>query len=101
MTVPLHSEVSFGVVDSTPPTVICPSGNEVVADNGTNEANYTWSVTATDDQTAPGDIFVSCVPPPGSRFKFGRSNRVVCTAVDAAGNVGVCKFSVRVTGTVH
>jgi HYR domain len=78
--------------DTTPPVVTVP-GNQQVAAQGPFGAVVTWTATATDD--IDGAVAVTCTPGSGALFAFGATT-VVCTASDAAGNVGSASFTVTV-----
>lgn len=82
------------VVDTTPPTIICPAN---IVTKSTNVGNATGVVnypppTAGDNCSTPS---VSCSPPSGSQFPRGTTT-VTCTAKDAANNSASCSFSVVV-----
>jgi hypothetical protein len=71
----------------------CPT-NVVVACQGTNGAQVTWSVSAT-NRCLPSDLTVTCTPPAGSFFPLGHT-MVECCATDAAGRRRCCQFTVTV-----
>ncbi|MBI1851379.1 MAG: HYR domain-containing protein [Planctomycetes bacterium] len=82
-------------LDSTPPTMECPSAQTVECASSAGSV-VTFTVTAS-DSCDPSPI-VSCVPASGSTFALGTVT-VHCTATDAAGNVGMCAFDVMVADT--
>jgi len=79
------------VVDTTPPTITCPS-NIVVFTCGTNII-VTWTNVASD---ACSSVTVTSSPPSGSTFLPNTTNTVVATARDACGNSNSCTFTVTV-----
>src|SRR4029450_7715934 len=85
------------IVDSTPPTIVCPgnAGNVIVTNTEPGQCSVvvTFGATATDDCT--GVTNITCSPASGSRFEKG-TNEVVCMATDAVGNEGTCSFQVVV-----
>jgi len=80
------------VVDTTPPTVVCPS-NILVATCSSN-AVVTWTVGATDNCST--NITVTSTPPSGTTFARGTTNTVHVTASDGCGNTNTCNFTVTV-----
>jgi uncharacterized protein YjiK len=81
------------VTDTTAPVVTVP-GN--ITTNATSPAGtvVTFHAGASD---AVGVTSLACVPPSGSTFAIGTTT-VLCTANDAAGNVGHGSFTVHVKG---
>ena len=79
------------VVDTTPPTVRCPS-NIVVTSTSATGAVVTYSASASD---SCGIAAFGCTPPSGSTFPFGATT-VTCRAADDAGNSNSCSFTVTV-----
>ena len=84
------------VVDTTPPTIICPS-NIVVKTCGTNAVPVFWTVTATD---VCSSVTITSAPPSGSSFPANSTNTILCTATDACGNTNTCTFKVSVVRPV-
>lgn len=91
-----QSQCSFAlqVVDTTPPSIHCPSN--IVLSAFTPIA-VTFAATATDicDPTPT----VVCSPASGSVFPFG-TTRVNCSATDDDGNMSTCSFNVTVNQLV-
>jgi len=81
------------VVDSTPPTILCPRVVTVPCVSG-DGAVAEFETVASDICTP--DPRVVCTPASGTLFPLGRTT-VTCTATDAAGNVATCDFDVVVT----
>jgi hypothetical protein len=82
---------TFTVVDTTPPTIKCPSNVTAKPDIGKCTATVTYAPVVTDNCGATN----ACTPPSGSAFVVGTTT-VVCTAYDAAGNSNTCSFTVTV-----
>jgi hypothetical protein len=80
------------VVDSMPPSIVCPSNVVVSTDPSQCSALVSYSVTATDN-CAVASLLV--LPPSGSAFPKG-TNAVLCLAVDCGGNSNTCSFNVIV-----
>jgi probable HAF family extracellular repeat protein len=78
--------------DTTPPQLNLPNGVSQTA-TSPNGATVSYTATATDD--VDGDLAVDCSPASGSTFPLGITT-VNCSAEDAAGNVAVGSFEVRV-----
>jgi uncharacterized repeat protein (TIGR01451 family) len=81
------------IVDTTPPTISCPTNFVVVA---TNSAGAVVNYTTNASDTCGLASFI-CSPPSGSLFPIGITT-VTCTAKDAATNVSSCSFNVTVGG---
>jgi photosystem II stability/assembly factor-like uncharacterized protein len=82
---------SVRVGDASAPNVVVP--DDIVAGaTGADGVVVEFAVSATG---AEGPLVVDCVPASGSLFAIG-TRRVVCSASDAAGNVGSRSFSVTV-----
>lgn len=82
------------VVDAAPPRLVAPA-RLIEPCTGPRGAAVTFTVSAVD--TCDPAVVVECRPPSGSVFPVG-TNRVTCTAVDAAGNRAVLEFPVIVSG---
>lgn len=82
------------VVDTTPPTVICPPHTNV---DLTSTAGTTVFFSAQAMDLCAGQVSVTSVPPSGSLFPVG-TNTVVCSAVDGSGNGAQCSFTIVVRG---
>lgn len=81
--------------DTTPPQLSCPESLEVEC-TGDSGAVVEFEATAVDD-TDPSPS-VSCTPPSGTVFPFGKTV-VQVVATDAAGNSASCTFEVTVRDT--
>jgi len=81
------------VVDSTPPTIVCPPSQTVEAQDE-NGARVPFVVVAS-DTCSPVNIVV--MPAPGSLFPIG-TTPVQATAMDACSNTASCSFTVTVLG---
>jgi len=82
--------------DTLPPVIACPVTSReglVVLAQGAGGAVVSFNVSADDDHDPTPTIV--CSPPSGSLFPIGRK-LVICTAIDAAGNVSLCSFAVVV-----
>ena len=86
---------SVTVVDQSAPSISCPTNATVAAGANCTAtlASYTAAATATDNCTANPTKTQS--PAPGTSLSLG-TQIVTLTATDAAGNTGVCSFSVTV-----
>jgi microsomal dipeptidase-like Zn-dependent dipeptidase len=88
------------VVDTTPPVVTvngsATPGPMSVAGTSAQGAAVTFAVSATDN--FGGTVTPSCSPASGTIFPFHETT-VVCTATDAAHNIGSAFFTVTVTDT--
>jgi len=82
------------VPDALPPVIQCPSDLAVEASRPCG-ANVDFTVTAIDGCDASPSIL--CTPASGSLFPRG-DTIVLCTALDAAGNLSECSFTVSVSG---
>jgi PKD repeat protein len=81
------------VIDTEPPTLVCPANMVRSTDPGQCSAsNVIYVATAKDN--CPGVILV-CNPPSGSTFAKGVTI-VNCVATDASGNTNHCAFTVTV-----
>ena len=76
----------------TPPEITCPANIVVGNDPGLCSAVVNYVVTASDDC---GVVSLVSSPPSGSIFPVGVTN-VTATAVDTAGQVSMCNFTVTV-----
>jgi len=90
---PAEATRTVNVVDTLPPSVICPANISVCTSS--NSARVTFTLpTATDScDASPG---VSASPASGSDFPVGTTT-VTVTATDASGNSAECTFTVTVT----
>jgi hypothetical protein len=84
------------VVDTQPPTIICPANQ--IRSNSPNQcgAVVTYPAPTVTDNT-PGSSFV-CSPAAGSFFPIG-TTMVTCVATDSGGNHSNCSFTVTVNDT--
>ena len=80
--------------DALPPVLQCPPNRVVEADRPCG-ASVDFTVTAVDGCDATPTIL--CTPASGSLFPRG-DTIVLCTALDAAGNLAECSFVVGVSG---
>jgi hypothetical protein len=81
------------VVDTTPPSLSCPSGIVLEFQDEAGAA-ATYSVTATDLCSA---LNLVVTPPSGSRFPIGVTP-VLAQAADSSGNTAQCGFNVTILG---
>jgi N-acetylneuraminic acid mutarotase len=84
------------VIDTNPPFMNGPNGDQFRMATGPTGAIVTWTMTAND--TVDGPRPVTCNPPSGSPFPFGPTE-VTCTASDTRNNVATRKFTVIVQDT--
>jgi hypothetical protein len=91
------SSTSFDVVvtDTTPPVLHAPGG-VVWEATGPGGAPVTFTASAVD--LVDGSVPASCSPSSGSTFALG-SSHVMCSAIDAHGNVAHAGFDVIVRDT--
>lgn len=89
-------DVSPAALDLTPPVPLCTALTREATDPG--GATPAFSITATDDVSAPATITFSYAPAPGSAFPLGTTS-VLATAVDESGNVAQCSFDLTVVDT--
>ena len=84
------------VIDTQPPSIICPTNIARLTDPGQCSAsNVTFVVLVNDN--CPGATLL-CTPPSGTTFPKGVTI-VNCVATDAAGNTNQCSFTVTVKDT--
>ncbi len=82
---------SVTVVDTTKPTITCPSDISVTSgSSGTAVVTYAASASDTD-----GSVSIGYSQPPGSTFAIGTTT-VTATAMDIVGNTASCTFTVAV-----
>jgi len=84
------------VVDTTPPTIACPT-NLTLECTGTNGAQALFTATATD--ACDTNVSVNCSPPSGSFFQLG-TNSVICVATDGSGNTNTCTFTITINDPI-
>jgi uncharacterized repeat protein (TIGR03803 family) len=87
---------TVSVVDTTPPTIICPS-NTVTDATSPAGALVVFAPTASDNCSVAS---ITSSPASGSTFAIGDTS-VTCTATDAAGNRAACTFAVHVSGAAE
>lgn len=80
------------VLDTIPPTIICPPDTCVFVGPNINGTNVTYDAPFADDNCP---FNVSCSPASGSFFPIGTTT-VTCTATDNSGNSSTCTFDVIV-----
>jgi hypothetical protein len=85
------------VVDTQPPTIICPANISITAPDGQTSTVVNYA-NATGTDNCPG-VAVVCLPPSGSPFPLGITT-VTCTATDASANISSCTFKVAVSGAI-
>jgi hypothetical protein len=83
------------VVDTTAPTITCPS--PISAGGCTSGTGTVVTFTPTVTDTCDASPTVVCTPLSGSTFPAGTTT-VNCTATDHAGNTSTCSFPVTVSG---
>ena len=89
----MHSFITH-IADEEPPSITCPDDITEVADTGQPSTVVTWiGPTATDNS---GQVTISTDISPGL-LTIG-SQTITGTAVDGAGNVAQCTFTVLVQG---
>jgi len=81
-------------VDTTPPTITCPS--DVTARGQCSGNNVVTYPAPTASDNCPAQVTVTCSPASGSAFPVGQTT-VTCTAVDGCGNRAQCTFTVTVS----
>jgi hypothetical protein len=80
------------VVDTLPPTLVCPTN--MIVDSCNTNVVVTWTVVATDNCST--NITVISTPPSGSTFVRGTTNTVHVVATDGCGNTNTCDFTILV-----
>lgn len=92
------ADASFTVTvqDTTAPVVTPPAPVSQEA-TGPDGAAVAYGAASASDLVS-GEVAVSCEPPSGSTFPVGTS-AVICSATDAAGNVGTASTEMTVTDT--
>jgi uncharacterized repeat protein (TIGR01451 family) len=85
------------VLDTEEPAITCPANISKPVDAGQCSTTVTYTTPAATDNCS-GVGAVTCSPASGSVFPSGVTE-VSCTALDAAGNLGACSFTVTVTET--
>ncbi len=85
--------ITASLADATPPVVITPE-DVVVEATGPDGADVVYSGESATDET-DGPVPVVCSPASGTTFPIGTTD-VLCSATDAAGNVGGATFAVTV-----
>jgi probable HAF family extracellular repeat protein len=91
---------NFSVQDTTPPSVVCPAGVTLSADNNCQALvpDFSALVNASDNCTPAGQLTRSQVPPAGTSAGLG-VHSITVTVSDAAGNTASCSASLTVTDT--
>ncbi|HEV8360475.1 MAG TPA: HYR domain-containing protein [Candidatus Thermoplasmatota archaeon] len=86
------------VVDATPPVVTIDAPSVVEA---TSAAGAAVTYAATADDIVDGAFGATCDPPGGSEFGFG-AHTILCSATDAAGNLGTASATFEIVdGAPH
>lgn len=85
---------TVAVVDSTPPTILCPGDivTGVASGQQTRVVNFP-TPRATDNCS---QVEVTCLPPSGAQFPLGMTT-VTCRGRDDSNNEGSCSFVIRVS----
>ena len=91
-----NSCATLNVVDTQPPFLNIPSGDQTREATGPSGAVVSFFASAFD--SIDGDRPVRCNPPPGSTFGFGTTT-VTCSASDTSGNTATGSFTVTVRDT--
>jgi hypothetical protein len=86
----------FAAEDTTPPVVTPPANMTVEATSPSGAAVTYPPAKATDNVGVVSGP--TCSPPSGSTFPLGTTT-VICTASDAAGNMGSASFTIKVQDT--
>jgi hypothetical protein len=82
---------AVNVVDATSPVINgCPSNQSAC---GNTIPDFTGTITASDNCTAPGSIIVTQTPVAGSPIAPGMTVNITLTAKDAANNPSSCSFN--------
>ena len=84
------------VNDTQAPVLTCPANITQAAPAGQCSATVTYSPPTVSENCGAAPT-PTCNPPSGSIFPVGTTT-VNCTATDMASNVGVCSFTVTLTG---
>ena len=83
--------------DTEAPSLICPPNQTTETDFSKPTAVMVWTdPEATDNSELTPTV--TCNAENGSRFEIGETE-VLCQAVDQAGNLAICLFTVDVKGT--
>lgn len=83
------------------PVLTCPNLTHST-DMNSSVATFNLSATVSGFDAIDGVLSPSCnvtQDEDGHQFSFGATS-VVCSATDAAGNIGTCAFTVNVSGTL-
>ncbi|XP_071961244.1 uncharacterized protein [Antedon mediterranea] len=78
------------------PNLVCPEDQTRVTTS--NQGTVTWNDPSVTDNVDTG-LSATCTPPSGSSFNIG-STYITCSAMDTAGNTGICIFKVLVINVV-
>lgn len=80
------------VIDSFPPSIVCPVIPVIYNDSGLYGAIVDYQVTAIDDCS---ETIIISNPPTGSEFPIG-TTVVNASAQDQAGNIATCAFDIQI-----
>jgi hypothetical protein len=80
--------------DTTPPTISGAVSKTVRVPKRAKRVRVSYKVTAQD--AVDGAVPVTCKPPPGSRFKVGRTKVTCTTGTDSSGNTAIATFTITV-----
>ena len=85
------------MTDAEDPTIQnCPSNQSLETDLGNPTAVVSWiNLNASDNSRQLSTV--TCDPESGNQFGIGKT-KVICEAVDFAGNRATCVFTVNIQG---
>ena len=86
----------YSFIDTEAPIIICPTNKTLETDLKKSTALVVWTDPESTDNTKLTPT-VTCDAQIGSHFEIGETE-VVCQAVDQAGNLATCSFTVEVVG---
>ena len=90
----VSTHTTIVVVDVTPPSLVCPSSIERLADAGATSVAVSWTLIAPTDNSNLA-VATSVNRTSGDAFAVG-THAVGVTATDVAGNAATCAFTVTV-----
>ena len=90
----VSTHTTIVVVDVTPPSLVCPSSIERLADAGATSVEVSWTLIAPTDNSNLA-VATSVNRTSGDAFAVG-THAVGVTATDVAGNAATCVFTVTV-----
>jgi hypothetical protein len=97
---PATCTTTFTVVDTTPPTVVCPANLTILVNDQCQALvpDLLAQLQASDTWTPAGELVKSQVPTAGTVVGFG-TNLITLTVSDAAGNATTCAVVLTVSVT--